>query len=145
MRRAWATFLNWKAATDTGIVNALGFGDESAARSLLRSEVQSMSGAWFRYFLKTDPAVFISKLHCKVLALNGSRDIQVIPDQNLAAIDSALRKSSVKIYSTEKIPGLNHLFQHCKTCTIAEYGQIEESVAPEVLGIMGDWLDKNVK
>jgi pimeloyl-ACP methyl ester carboxylesterase len=145
MQRAWATFLNWKAATDTGIVNALGFGEEAAARSQLKLELQSMSGAWFRYFLETDPAVFISKLHCKVLALNGSRDIQVIPDQNLAAIDSALRKSSVKIYSTEKIPGLNHLFQHCKTCTIAEYGQIEESFAPEALKIMGDWLDKNVK
>lgn len=96
-------------------------------------------------FLQTDPADYISKLHCKVLAPNGAKDIQVVPGQNLAGIDSALKKSAVKIYATEKIPGLNHLLQHCKTRTIAEYAQPEESFAPEVLQIMGDWLDKNVK
>jgi len=97
------------------------------------------------YFLQTDPAAYLTKLNCKVLALNGSKDIQVVADPNLAGIDSALKKSHVKIYSTRKLPGLNHLFQHCKTCTVAEYGELEESFAPEALQIMGEWLDKNVK
>jgi len=43
------------------------------------------------------------------------------------------------------MPGLNHLFQHCKSCTVVEYGQIEESFSPEVLRLMGEWMDKNVK
>jgi hypothetical protein len=51
----------------------------------------------------------------------------------------------IKDYSTQKLTGLNHLFQHCKTCTIQEYGQLEETFSPEALQIMGDWLDKNVK
>ena len=104
-----------------------------------------MNTPWFVYFLQADPAVFISRLYCKVLALDGSKDIQVLPDQNLAAIETALKKSASKNYSTEKLPGLNHLFQHCKTCTVEEYGQLEETFAPEALQKMGDWLDKNVK
>jgi hypothetical protein len=97
------------------------------------------------YFLQSDPAEYLVKLKCKVLALNGSKDVQVVADPNLAAIDSALKKSRTKIYSTQKLPGLNHLFQHCKTCTIQEYSQLEETFSPEALQIMGDWLDKNVK
>ena len=36
--------------------------------------------------------------------------------------------------------GLNHLFQKCKTGAIAEYGQIEETIAPEVLAKISDWI-----
>ena len=145
MREAWKSYLSWKANTNPAIVSALGLSDETISRNQLQEQLQQMNNPWMIYFLKTDPAIFISKLHCKVLALNGSRDIQVAPDQNLAAINIALKKSSAKIYSTEKIPGLNHLFQHCKTCTVQEYGQLEETFAPEALQIMGDWLHKNVK
>jgi fermentation-respiration switch protein FrsA (DUF1100 family) len=123
----------------------MGLNNDTRSRNFLRVQLERLNTPWMHYFLQTDPADYISKLHCKVLALNGAKDIQVVPDQNLAGIDSALRQSAVKIYTTEKIPGLNHLFQHCKTCTIAEYAQLEESFAPEVLQIMGDWLDKNVK
>lgn len=35
---------------------------------------------------------------------------------------------------------LNHLFQHCKTGLPAEYGEIEETVSPEVLKVMSDWI-----
>jgi hypothetical protein len=94
-------------------------------------------------FLQADPK--LPRQLKWVLALNGSRDIQVLLDPNLAAIDSAMKKSGTTIYATEKLEGLNHLFQHCKTCTIQEYAELEETFSPEALKIMGDWLDKNVK
>ncbi len=41
------------------------------------------------------------------------------------------------------MPGLNHLFQTAKTGAISEYAQIEETIAPEVLELIGKWiLDK---
>ncbi|HEY4155535.1 MAG TPA: hypothetical protein VGM24_08905, partial [Puia sp.] len=145
MQDAWKSYLSWKKSTGPDAVSAMGLNDETNARHFIRAQLGMMGNSWFVYFLQTDPADFISKLHCKVLALNGSKDIQVLADQNLAGIERALKKSAVKNYSVKKIEGLNHLFQHCKACTIPEYGQIEETFAPEVLQIMGDWLDKNVK
>ncbi len=142
---AWKAFLAWKKNTKPEIVSAMGINADTAARDVIRTYLEGLNKPWMLYFLQSDPADYLVKLKCKVLALNGSKDIQVVADPNLSAIDSALKKSRVKIYSTQKLPGLNHLFQHCKTCTIPEYGQLDETFSPEVLQIMGDWLDKNVK
>jgi uncharacterized protein len=83
-------------------------------------------------------------LNCKVLALNGSKDVQVVSRQNLEAIRIALKKSKSPGFETIELPGLNHLFQHCKACTVAEYGQLEETFSPEALDIIVKWLNKNV-
>ena len=144
-KNAWDSFLIWKKNTKPEIVSTMGLNADPTARDFIRSFQEGLNKPWMLYFLQTDPADYIVKLKCKVLALNGSKDIQVVADPNLAAIDSALKKSGVRVYSTQKLPGLNHLFQHCKTCTIQEYGQLEETFSPEALQIMGDWLDKNVK
>src|SRR5690606_3827583 len=82
---------------------------------------------WFRYFASYDPAPVLKKLSCAVLALNGSKDLQVLPVENLAGIKNALQKSKSKSYELVEVPQLNHLFQTCKTCTIAEYANLEES------------------
>jgi hypothetical protein len=92
-----------------------------------------------------DPANDIENLSIPVLALNGSKDIQVDPKINLPAIESALKKSKSKNYKTIELPGLNHLFQHCKNCTVGEYGELEETFAPEALKIIGDWIEDVVK
>lgn len=142
---AWVSFLTWKRNTKPEIVSALSMDTDPVARNVIRTYLKGLNYPWMIYFLQTDPATYLVKLKCKVLALNGSRDIQVLPDPNLAAIDSALKKSGARIYATEKLEDLNHLFQHCKTCTIQEYGELEETFSPEALKIMSDWLDKNVK
>ena len=95
---------------------------------------------WFRYFLMTNPATFWKKVECPVLALNGEKDLQVSAKENLPAIEKALRSSGNKSIKTMNLPGLNHLFQHCKTGLPAEYGNIEETFSPEVLKIIKDWI-----
>jgi fermentation-respiration switch protein FrsA (DUF1100 family) len=145
LENAWKSFLDWKKNARPATVSAMQLNEESNARNFIRVYLSSLNKPWMIYFLRADPAPYFIKLKCKVLALNGSKDIQVVPDPNLAAINNALKKSRVKIYSTEKLAGLNHLFQHCKTCTFQEYGELEETFSPEALQIMGDWLDKNVK
>ena len=96
---------------------------------------------WFRYFLVTDPAVYWKKVKCPVLALNGEKDTQIAADVNLPAIENALKAGGNTNVKTLKLPGLNHLFQHCKTGLPAEYGQIEETISAEVLKIMSDWIN----
>jgi hypothetical protein len=80
-----------------------------------------------------------------VLALNGSRDIQVVASQNLPAVRSALVAGKTKTFETKELPGLNHLFQTCNKCTVMEYGQLEETISPVALQTITDWLNQNVK
>ena len=40
------------------------------------------------------------------------------------------------------LPGLNHLFQPATTGSPAEYGVIETTVDPQVLGLVTDWITK---
>jgi uncharacterized protein len=93
---------------------------------------------WYRYFIMTNPAIFWKKVKCPVLALNGDKDLQVAADENLPAIAKALKKN--KSAKTILLPGLNHLFQHCKTGLPAEYNTIEETFSPEALKIISDWI-----
>lgn len=69
----------------------------------------------------------------------GAKDLQVPPDQNLPALEAAL-KAANKDYTVTSLPDLNHLFQTCATGSPAEYGLIEETIAPAALRLIGDWL-----
>jgi len=44
-----------------------------------------------------------------------------------------------------ELPGLNHLFQKCKTCSPSEYGTLEETFSTTALEIMGDWLARHTR
>lgn len=119
-----------------------GLGDTVARKHMVDAQVDAFMQPWFRYFLSVDPAAYLQKLHCNVLALNGSADIQVVSQPNLAGIQEALKRSRVKKYMVKELPGLNHLFQACKRCTADEYGELEESFSPVALKLMGDWLNE---
>ena len=95
---------------------------------------------WYRYFIMTDPATFWKKVKCPVLALDGEKDLQVSAKENLPAIEKALKSSGNKSVKTIILPGLNHLFQHCKTGLPSEYSSIEETFSPEALKIITDWI-----
>ena len=93
---------------------------------------------WYQYFVEYDPAADIAATRCPVLALNGSLDSQVLPQSNLNAIRQHYTLHSK--LSTKEYPGLNHLFQHAQTGAPTEYGLIEETISPEVLSDIVDWL-----
>jgi alpha/beta superfamily hydrolase len=106
----------------------------------------AVTNPWFRYFIQFDPQPYLTNLRkVKVLALNGSKDIQVIAQQNLPAIQSALEQGRTKKFEVKEMPGLNHLFQTCTTCSVAEYAELQETIAPPVLQTITDWLNKNVR
>ena len=52
----------------------------------------SLSSRWMQYFLRYDPAPTLEKVKCPVLAINGSKDLQVPSKENLEAIIVALTK-----------------------------------------------------
>jgi hypothetical protein len=73
------------------------------------------------------------------LALNGSKDLQVPPKENLGAMKKFILKSD-KSHVFKELPNLNHLLQECETGNLTEYRTIEQTIQPDVLKIMGDWL-----
>jgi uncharacterized protein len=113
-------------------------------KQLVQSVYQILT-PWFRNFLKCDPAKYLVKVKCPVLALNGSRDLQVPPKQNLEAIKKYLTKAGNKNFTTKEFEGLNHLFQHATTGSPTEYIDIEETFAPEVLEYIGKWISDQTK
>jgi Dienelactone hydrolase and related enzymes len=135
----------WIQQTDTTIIKELGWADENTRTEIVNSIVSAFASPWFTYFLKFDPQLYLEKIQSKVLALNGSKDLQVNPTSNLAAIKNALAKSKSPLYEVKEMPGLNHLFQTCSTCTLNEYGELSETFSPMALNFISDWLIKNVK
>jgi pimeloyl-ACP methyl ester carboxylesterase len=100
-----------------------------------------LSSGWMRDLLDYDPAPTLAKVKCPILALNGSKDEQVPPEQNLPAIRTATRANPD--VTIEELPGLNHLFQTAKTGAVGEYADIEETVAPIALDAMSTWIVKH--
>lgn len=126
------------------VVATTGIRDENSKTNFIDQFVSQVGHPWFKYFLSYDPAPYIRKMSAKVLALNGSKDIQVISKTNLQGIEAALKKSKSKSYEVKELEGLNHLFQDCKTCTVQEYDLIEQTISPKLLDTMTEWLKKSL-
>ena len=106
------------------------------------AQIKTLTSPWFRYFMAYDPATALRKVTCPVLAINGEKDTQVPPEQNLPAIRKALEEAGNKHFEVDELPGLNHLFQTAKTGSPAEYVQIEETISPVALDKMASWILK---
>ena len=87
--------------------------------------------------LSIDMSKSLTKIKCPVLAINGKLDLQVEPTYNLGVLEKGLTNCKHKVVAFD---GLNHLFQHCKTGSPTEYSEIEETISPEVLDVMIDWI-----
>lgn len=111
--------------------------EPSEAASVAVSELLS---PWTREFISYDPAPALAKVKCPVLALWGSKDLQVPPSENMPAVRRALKRGGNKNYKVMELKGLNHLFQTAKTGSPLEYGTIKESISPKVLSIITNWI-----
>ena len=104
-----------------------------------RKIAQAANSEWMNWFIDYDPAADITATACPVLAINGDKDCQVISSQNLPAIKKQLQQNPQNL--VKEYPSLNHLFQHCQTGLPAEYNDIEETIAPEVLSDIVKWIN----
>lgn len=125
-------------------------GDESFTHKLNSSSIpaelkqnlqagkQQLNTQYMQYFLSLNLKDILGKIGCPVLALNGTKDTQVFYKKNIDALNSGLPTNSQNKISS--IEGLNHLFQHCETGAVSEYATIEETMSPEVLEIICQWI-----
>lgn len=134
MEDAVAKFITeWKAKLPAEAAAAI-------SDDTLKAEARRVLLPWFRRFLQQDPRPQLAQVRCPVLALFGERDLQVAPSQNRPPLEEAFRNSGLADFSVREFPKLNHLFQTCKTGLPGEYASIEETISPDVLNVIGDWV-----
>jgi uncharacterized protein len=109
------------------------------------AQVKELASPWMKYFIQYDPALTLERVKCPVLALDGSKDLQVPPEIDLAAIKTAVEKGGNKDVTVVELPNLNHLFQECKTGSPTEYAEIEQTFSPLALDEMTKWIISKVR
>lgn len=106
----------------------------------LEPQLRMMSSPWFRFFLDYDPIPNLQKTTCPVLALYGQKDLQVPAKTNLPLLQKALQDAGNQDTDIRQVAELNHLFQHAYSGSPTEYAAIEETISPEALQLISDWL-----
>jgi len=106
----------------------------------VETQARVLTSPWMLWFLNYDPQPILRSLTLPVLALNGSKDLQVLAGPNLDGIAEGFRQAGNRDFTVVELDGLNHLFQTADTGMATEYGQIEETIAPAALKTIGDWI-----
>lgn len=109
-------------------------GEPAPAEPTLRQ----LTSHWYRHFIAYDPQPALRTIKAPVLALLGEKDIQVTVAQNAPALREALQGN--RDAQVVALPNLNHMFQTATTGAVDEYGKISQTIAPEALSLIGDWI-----
>ena len=112
---------------------------------VIKSRIPMFVTSWFRYFIAYDPQPVLKKVKVPVLAVNGENDLQVASKENLDLITAALKSGGNKDVTVIAFPKLNHLFQTSETGSPSEYRKIEETMSPQVLETIANWILKRTK
>lgn len=115
-----------------------------SGKEVIDREIQRLMDPWLRFFIAHDPRTTLREVDVPVLALAGSKDQQVAPDTNQAAIAQALNADANPDVTVRTLDGLNHLFQTAPTGAPAEYGRIEETFDPGAIDAIATWIDEQV-
>lgn len=108
----------------------------------IQKEIEWTLNPWHRYASRFNARKIFSHVRCPVLAINGSKDTQVPADINLDAIEKACIAGGNNQVTVKKLDGLNHLFQTAGTGFESEYAKIDETMSPEAMKVIADWIQK---
>ena len=114
-------------------------GAKSALNYLAQTYIGLATNPWTSYFLQSDPEIEFTELkNCDILMVQGSKDQQIDAIGTAKLVDK-MNQTGVGVTYRE-FPGLNHLLQHCTTCDVSEYFNLDETTAMEVMSFVGNWL-----
>lgn len=116
------------------------FTDMTSVSQYKMGTIMMLNNDWGRQFTGFQAANYLKKIKVPVLAINGSKDIQVPPVSNQAGFAKSFSKKSLSQSKAIVVDGLNHLFQNCNTCTTSEYVELEETFSETVLKEMTVWI-----
>ena len=117
------------------------FVEKSEEAKVIQSVKMSILNPWMYEFIRYSPSEDIKNIKCNVLVIIGSKDIQVTSKENIEGYNKLLPKNR-KLHTIKELKGLNHLFQKCSTCTVSEYGQLEETFSMDAMEEIRDFLQE---
>lgn len=100
----------------------------------VKLNIASRNG-YFDSLVSLDPTDALKNVKCPILAINGTKDTQVDADKNLEAFRRYAANVEIKL-----MEGLNHLMQTAVSGETSEYGEIKETISPEVLKIIAAFI-----
>lgn len=104
----------------------------------LSAQVEAVCSQPYRSMVRYNPEADIRAVNIPWLALNGSKDMQVLP-ANLDTI-----KTLNPCAETQLMQGQNHLMQDCTTGLVQEYASIPQDISPATLAAITSWLYSNL-
>ena len=112
--------------------------DAGTSEGMAEAMTDRLTGPWMRWAMDYDPVPALEAYDGPVLALFGSKDLQVTPQVSAPLMENALSHPQSEVLTLD---GLNHLFQPAETGALSEYIQIETTFDERALEKIGDWLD----
>ena len=100
----------------------------------------TVASPWMTTFLTLNPADYIAKMRCPLLAIGGEKDCQVPAVENLRAIADVCQRNNL-IYNVTLLTDINHLGQVCTTGSVDEYSTLGQAPDDKVLENLLNWLD----
>lgn len=112
--------------------------DKGLPAPLLDRVVRQVGSPGYLSMLADDGRSNLAKLRMPVLAVIGSKDLQVPAAQNIPALKATLKDDP---YATVmELANLNHLFQDADKGLVSEYLLSTQTLSPRALQIVGDWV-----
>lgn len=119
--------------------------ENMTSNEYVNAQVNGILRPWMVNFLKYNPEKYIEQVSVPVLALNGTKDLQVLASENLPEWKRILESSGNKNITIKELQNLNHLFQTCETGLPDEYEKLNESFSVIAMNEISKWIKKQTK
>jgi hypothetical protein len=110
------------------------------AADRIEPRARMAASPWRRYWWSYDHTKSLRALTCPTLAVFAGRDLQTPPHHHIPNVRKALAGNPRA--TLVELPDLNHFLQRARTGAVSEYGDIEETLAPEAVQTVCDWITK---
>ncbi|UOQ77786.1 hypothetical protein MUN84_03740 [Hymenobacter sp. 5516J-16] len=125
------------------VANMLRQNNSSMDPAAAKASAAELTSARYRQFLSFNPIAKLPDVKCPVLLLNGTADLYVAADANMAPLAKGLKNN--KSVVSRKLPGVNHLFQPDPKEWPLVNGQAKEIFSPQAQEAIREWIVEPVK
>lgn len=98
---------------------------------------------WYRFFIRYNPADYLSKVDVPVLLINAEKDVMVNAQEH--SVNALRCLSHNPLVESYVFPGLNHLLLPCEKGTPEEYGKIKSPISSDVLTLLTMWVLRQIE
>ena len=104
--------------------------------------IAKLNAKWMREFLEYNPADDLPKIQAPILAITGSKDIQVDPSDLIRMTGLVTSE-----FEGHEVPDVTHILRaEAGEATLSTYQQqVQQPVDKRVLNIISDWLQRHIE